>query len=103
MASIYSALKLKPGEIEALRESERFVTDSVVPIFDVARPSSKTSIERRLASSLDLIHRAWPRQSREFYLDLHDLPLELRLANNEPCLSGCHTHPLDVVIRDFAA
>lgn len=83
MASIYSALKLKPGEIEALRESERFVTDSVVPIFDVARPSSKTSIERRLASSLDLIHRAWPRQSREFYLDLHDLPLELRLANNE--------------------
>ena len=22
---------------------------------------------------------------------------------NEACLSGCHTHPLDVVDRDFAA
>jgi uncharacterized membrane protein len=23
--------------------------------------------------------------------------------NNHPCLSGCHRHPLHVVVRDFAA
>lgn len=81
MTCMYSALKLKTGEIEALLESERLVVDSIVPIFDVARPSSKTSIEKRLESSLSLIRKAWPKQSKEFYLDLRDLPLELRLAN----------------------
>jgi Beta protein len=81
MTTVFPALKLKSGEIEALLESERNVIDSTTPIFDVARPSSKTSIEKRLENSLDLLRQAWPKISREFYLDLRDLPLESRLGN----------------------
>lgn len=74
-------MKLKRGEIEALRQSERVVLEAITPIFDIARPSSKTSIEKRLADSMDLLHRGWPRISKEFYLDMRDLPLDCRLAN----------------------
>jgi Beta protein len=81
MTTVFPALKLKSGEIEALLESERDVINSTTPIFDVARPSSKTPIEKRLGDSLDLLRKAWPKISREFYLDLRDLPLEARLGN----------------------
>lgn len=81
MIQIFPAMKLKTGEIEALLQSERFVVDASIPIFDVARPSSKTPIEKRLDHSLDLLRQACPKMSREFYLDLRDLPLECRLGN----------------------
>lgn len=81
MTIIYPALKIKAGEIEAFRQSERVVVDAATPVFDVARPSSKTPIQKRLNDSLDLLRKAWPRISREFYLDLRDLPLESRLEN----------------------
>ncbi|MDP2787018.1 MAG: hypothetical protein Q8O79_02945, partial [Pseudomonadota bacterium] len=33
----------------------------------------------------------------------HQPSPEKEATSNQPCLSGCHTHPLDVVARDFAA
>ncbi len=81
MTKIYPALKLKSGEIEGLLQSERSVINATIPVFDVARPSSKTSIEKRLDNSLELLRRAHPKISKDFFLDLRDLPLESRLSN----------------------
>lgn len=94
MSTLFPAMKLKRGEIEALRQSERAVLEAITPIFDIARPSSKTSIEKRLADSLDLLHHGWPRISKEFYLDMRDLPLDCRLANG--------AHPLYYFGRQLA-
>ena len=46
--------------------------------------------------------------NHEYYSGAHAWITELRrlgvtVLMNEPCLSGCHTHPLDVVGHDFAA
>lgn len=85
MTEVHPAMKLKHGEIEALLNSERSVFDSCTPVFDVACPSSTKLIEKRLNSSLTLLRQARPSISKEFYLDLRDLPLEFRLDNgNHP-------------------
>lgn len=81
MSTLYAGMKLKQGEIRALCESERWVRDRVTPIFDVARPSSSTSIEQRLDESIELLHIGWPNISKEFYLDLRDLSLDCRLSS----------------------
>jgi Beta protein len=81
MSTLYAAMKLKPGEIQAMCQSERWVRDAVTPIFDVARPSSRTSIDERLEDSIELIHLGCQKISKEFYLDLRDLPLDCRLKN----------------------
>lgn len=94
MSTLYAAMKLKPGEIEALCQSERWVLEALTPIFDVARPSSHTSIDKRLDESIELIHRGWPRLSKEFYLDFRDLPLDCRLKNG--------THPVYSLGRRLA-
>lgn len=86
MTTMFPALKLKRGEVEALAQSERAVIDSITPLFDVVRPSAKTSIEKRIDDSIELIRRGWPKVSRPFFLDLRDLPLEARLPNG--------THPV---------
>lgn len=94
MSTLFNAMKLKSGEILALRESERWVRDAVTPIFDIARPSSRTSIDARLDESMELIRLGCPRISKEFYLDLRDLPLDCRLKNG--------THPVYSLGRRLA-
>jgi hypothetical protein len=91
MSLAFAALKLKRGEIEALKQSERDTVAAVTPVFDVARPSSRMSIDERISESITLIQRGWPWLSRPVLLDLRDLPLEARL--------GTGTHPVEGIAQ----
>lgn len=88
MSFVFPAMKLKRGEIEGLLQCERSVAGELTPLFDVARPSSRTSIDDRIEDSISLLRRGWPRISREFFLDLRDLDLDSRLQTGVHPLLG---------------
>jgi hypothetical protein len=82
MNAIYPALKLKRGEVEAVRQSESLVANNITPLFDIARPGEYRLLDKRIEESLTLLHSAQPRISKEFYIDAKDLPLDWRLRGD---------------------
>lgn len=75
--AIFSALKIKNGEMLALAEGGRQLREQVVPIFDVVRPTKKVTTERRVDESAKLlIEGGWCKPSSKFYVDTYDVPAE---------------------------
>ena len=107
---------------ELLSNDARGLTTGLGIAIDIApsyRPDFKGLVERKFGVLNDTVIHFMPgavlkrnreRGERHYALDgIYNLYEFTRIIIreaiyfNEPCLSGCHTRPLDVVARDFAA
>jgi Beta protein len=86
-------MKIKEGEMLALQNLSPDTHASLLPLFDVIKPTEKTSIDKRISESLKQVMTNWPR-SRRFLIDIHDISLEARLKNG--------VHPIEKLVDEFA-
>lgn len=75
-------LRAKQGEFEAVRALSPDARARLSPLFDVPDPvpGDGPSQDAYLAKCAQGIHQAWG-PAREIYVDVHDLPLNLRTAS----------------------